>query len=419
MRENKYLYASYGSLVKGLCWCLFATSIPFSVFAADVVVDGFSYDSSLQRSSFLSINPNYEKILEASVADRRSHFFWKLRFDAQSLETDDNINSQIAGATFRAKFGYKLIESVEFKAKSNLSLESGRTQDIFGDQEPGSGIYPREVKITYTPFKDVVEIDAGMIHQRFFNMPIFIGNLGFIGLSEKVFYESERFDVGVRLQQLIPTSYTNSTRVGERENVPYFYTESLEATWRTSRWNFLKTRLSHFRYENLPSVVAFDSFIFGNTVTNTDVNNARFIYDFDGWVSQWAFEQKFSDSLAAQLQWQIVKNTAAPSDAGEGRMISIGVANDFGRWIAAVKFVDFFIESDAVPARYNSHAYGHNNRIGNALNFSLESKDWGVNFKADYVKADLLNQSIRRLDGLQQDNQQTIYFAVETMYEFI
>ena len=35
------------------------------------------------------------------------------------------------------------------------------------------------------------------------------------------------------------------------------------------------------------------------------------------------------------------------------------------------------------------------------------------------IKADLLNENTVRVNNLQQDNQQTIYFAVETMYDFI
>jgi hypothetical protein len=50
---------------------------------------------------------------------------------------------------------------------------------------------------------------------------------------------------------------------------------------------------------------------------------------------------------------------------------------------------------------------------------TFESKQWGVNFLASYVKADLLNPTTARIDGLQQDNQQTFYLAVETMYDFI
>ena len=72
-----------------------------------------------------------------------------------------------------------------------------------------------------------------------------------------------------------------------------------------------------------------------------------------------------------------------------------------------------------MPAAYNSYRLGHNNRIGNNYGLNLESKDWGVVFKVDYTEANLLNPAARRLDGLQQDNQQIFYISVETMYDFI
>ncbi len=420
MRENKYLYTSLRSVIKWMVWFLFGTGFSLNSMAQSIdSSDETYYDSSIQRSNFLTLNPDYYNQLEAEVAGRRTKLFWKLRFDGQSISTDDNINSQIAGANLVGKFSHKFIQDFEFKAKASLNLESGRSQAIFGDQEPGSGIYPREVLVQYTPFQEYLQVQAGLIQQRFFGEQLFVSRLPFMGFSEKVGISGKRYDVGVRLQQLIPTSYTNATRVSEREDIPYFYTESLEGGLKISRYNFVRGRLTHFRFENLPSVVAFDSFLYGNTVTNTDVNNAEFIYGFEGWLTSLSFEQKFTDAFSAQLHWNTIVNNKAPSDAGEAQTIGGTLAYDAGRWIFAGLYKNYFIESDAVPASYNSHLYGHNNRIGQGIGFRIESKDWGVHFIGDYVDADLLNQSPRRIDGLQQDNQQTIYFAVETMYDFI
>lgn len=416
MRENKKLQASFGSLYKVLFWCLFATSYPLAAFSQS---SDFVYDSSLQRSNFMSLSPDYVDKLEAELSDRRSVFFWKLRFYSQNLETASNINQQIAGATFRSKFTYRFLESLTFKAKGNLTMMTGRVQNIFGAQQVGTGIYPRELKLQYEPIADFLTLDFGMIHQRFFNNQLFVGNLGFVGTSQRMAYKQPRFEVALRTQQLIPTSYTNSTRVADRETMPSFYTESLEGKFLISRNNFINGRLTHFQYNNLPHIAAFQSFIYGNTVTNTDVNNAQFIYGFNGFMSQLTFEQRISDSLSAQVMWDVIKNNQAPSDAGEARKITLAVANDFGRWILSGSFTDYFIESDAVPARYNSSVLGHNNRIGNSLQLGVESKDWGVDFKLNYVKADLLNQATMRIDGLQQDNQQSIYLSVETLYDFI
>lgn len=379
------------------------------------------YDSSLQRSNF-SYNPSYEKNLEETLKkERRSVFLWKLRFDGESLQTDQNIQSQNVGAAFRAKYSYRLLENLDFKAKANMVFQSGRSQDLFGDLEPDSGVYPQELRLAWSPWKDRIEFSVGQINQFWFNEPLFIGgNAGFPGVSQTFkLINTDDFKLRVVTQQLIPTSTTLSTRVTEKERTPYLFTESLEANWSISRNNWLMGRVSHFNYDNLPRIVAFRSFIYGNTVTNTDQNNARFIYDFNGYIYQMAFEQKISNPLSAQVQWNTIVNSKAPSSAGEAQSLKFFLANDFGRWIGGLSYTDYFIESDAVPAVYNSHRLGHNNRIGHSVELNIESKDWGVIFRTQYTKANLLSDSLMRIDGLQQDNQQTFYLSVESMYDFI
>ena len=379
----------------------------------------YAYDSSIQRSNFTT-NPRYLRDLEEQISHRRAQFLWKLRFDAQSLETDDNIQSQLAGATFGLRFRYKIIDSVELRAKANLTLESGRSQDLFGDQEPGSGIYPREFLLRWGLYQDFVSIDTGLIQQTLSQSdPLFISNLAFPGVAENFEYRWGRNSIGLYLQQTIPSSYTRSARVAEREDIPYYYTETLKAMLGWNKFGFITGEVSHFRYENLPAIVAFDSFLYGNTVLAPDQTNGRFLYGFDGFRTRLGGEQKFSRNLAGQLFWTTIINNAAPSDAGESQSFYGSLSYDVGRWIVSGHYRNFFIESDAVPGSYNSHLLGHNNRIGNAYSFDLESKDWGVRFRGQFVQSDLLNESNIRVDGIQQNNQQSFYFSVETSYDFI
>lgn len=422
MRKDKYLHKARYIWTLLMKWCLIGTTL-LSVQTVEAVTSDeelILYDSSLQRSNFLSIDPQYQGILLEQIKNRRAVFLWKFRFDSQSLSTENNINSQNVGATVRGKFNYKLVDDLQFHAKVNLSLESGRSQDVFGDLEPSSGIYPRELKLQYRPFGDLFILDFGQLHQKWLNQPLFLGNLGFPGVKQTLGYANKRFAIDLVAQQLIPTSATLSTRVTEREETPTLTTETLQATYQISSLNFVKGRFTHYRYQNLPAIVAFESGIYGNSIGGFDQKNSFFEFEFDGFMTQLAFEQKISDSLSAQVQWDTIKNNEAPDSLGEAQSIRAWLANDFGRWIVAASYMNYFIEGDAVPAYYNSYRLGHNNRIGNAFELNLESKDWGVIFRGVYTEADLLRPSARRaLDGLQQDNQQTIYFAVETMYDFI
>ncbi len=420
MRDNRYLHTVPKGATYFLSWCLFATTLANP--CKGLAVEQVYYDSSLQRSNFLSFSPSYEKILEEQIKDRRSIFLWRLRFDSEGMQTAQNINSQIVGATGQGRFVYKLMEDLSFNAKVNLRLRSGRTQDLFGDLEPTSGIYPREINLKWTPFKDRLTLRAGQIHQNWFNEPMFLGNLGFPGLQQILEHSPESGKYGLKFitQQLIPTSSTLSSRVADREPTPQLYTSTLQGTYNISSHNFIMASATHYNYSRLPHVVASDSFIYGNSVANPDPNSAEFDFDFNGYFTHVTFEQKISHSFATQVQWSVIKNLKAPDELGEAQAFTLFLYNDFGPWIGGVTLRDYFIEGDAVPAAYNSHLLGHNNREGQRIEVNLESKDWGVIFRASYTKADLLSpRGSRAFDGLQQDDQQTFYFAVETMYDFI
>lgn len=396
-------------------WCLIVT-----IFV-DTAIAYEQYDSSIQRSNFLTIDPTYKKLLDEQIKERRAGFTWNMRFDAQSLQTDQNNQSQSVGATIGTQLNYKVIDRVSFKAKANLGLESGRSQDIFGDLEPNSGVYPRELKLSVIAIEDHLDLEAGQISQTWINEPLFIGGLGFPGASEKLKFENKRVKVNLRAQQLIPTSSTLSTRVQGKEATPSLMTETGEITWNISSNNFVLGRFTWFNYNDLPSNVAYWSRIYGNSPSNfgNDVNNSQFRYDFSGWIGQLAFEQKISNSLTAQIKHSVIKNEKAPSEVGEAQNTSLIIANDFGRWIVAGEYNNYFVESDAVPAFYNSYKMGHNNRIGNGFKLSVESKSWGIIFSGEYYKADLLRDQGPIASGLQQNNQETFYFKMETMYDFI
>ena len=377
------------------------------------------FDSSLQRSQFFPAKPNYEKKIEDQLFNRRSLFLWKLRFDSQSLETQQNIHSRNVGGTLLSKFRYRIMDQLDFKARANLNLEAGRYQDLFGDLEPGSGVYPREIKIQWRLFGDSTSLNFGQINQSWFNEGLFLGRLGFPGFSQRWGYKFRGYNIDFIGQQLIPTSSTLSTRVAQKEQIPYLFTESLQAYFKPTENNFLKARITHYKYTRLPAIVAFESFVYGNTVAAPDRNNSVFKYGFDGFLTQLLFEQKLGSDFSAQIQWSTIKNMMAPNNLGEAQSVKLSFGKEFRNWFIIGSLTNYFIEPDAVPAFYNSYRLGHNNRIGDSYQLIFESKKWGVNFLIHYTKANLLNSTVQRVDGLQQDNQQTFYFKMETLYEFI
>jgi hypothetical protein len=419
MRVYRYLHSRPKGRLFLLSWCLFATTFSISCKSYGEFLGADSF-SAMQRSNFLTIDPSYERYLLEQIKDRRTKFLWKYRFEGEGLSTADNINSQNVGGTVQGRLSYDVMDSLTFNARINLTLQSGRSQDIFGDLEPRSGIYPRALNLDWQPVKDRLSLKAGQIHQRWFNEPLFLGNLGFPGLQQRlVIYEKEQvFSLKATTQQLIPTSSTLATRVAEREPTPQLYTSTLQGQYKFSPRAFVDGSVTHYNYSRLPNIVAYESCLYGNSVISCDPRSSQFEYDFNGYMTQLTFEYSFTRAFTTQLNWNIIKNLKAPDDLGEAEAIRVSAAYDFGRWTMGGSYKSFFVEADAVPGFYNSHRLGHTNRIGNQSQISLESKDWGVIFRAAYIKADLLTPSTV-VAGLQQDDQQTFFISMETLYEFL
>ena len=403
---KRYVYGS-------ICGFLIGTAFCFSSQA--------QYDSSLQRSQFMGRSPVYERNLLREIEDRRSIFLWQMFFDLQTLGTDQNTQSQTVGFNINGKLDYKVMEQLDFRGRARLSFQSGRSQDLFGDLEPDSGIYPKDLRLRWRPLGEDLELAVGQISQSWFNESLFIGSLGFPGLLQRWIFQRPGFKLSLTAQELIPTSSTLATRVQDREATPSLFTQSIEASYQISLSNQLWGRFTLFQYNDLPSKVAFWSRIYGNSASliGNDINNAQFLYGFQGWMGQWTFEQKFSERLSAQFYYSALRNNRAPVELSELQKMDLQVVVDMGSWIVSGRYSDYFIEADAVPAFYNSALLGHNNRSGNAYGIALESKDWGVQFAFEYYKARLL-RDLGNLEGqLQQDNQETFYFTLETLYDYI
>ena len=419
MNKLSNLHSVIACLVFG---CLFVTTpIAFSQAGED------TYHSTIQDSRFLVPQPRYETKLWQSWKkddDQRVGLVWGLSLSGESFQTSSNIQSQTATYGFKAKFRYKIMDNLELRSKANLAFQSGRTQDIFGDLEPVSGIYLRRALLQWTPFGDWLKLDAGVISQRWLDNELFIrGGAGFPGARQYVKYKAKNYSVGFTAQQLIPTSATLSTQVAEKEATPTFNTQTLNGDVRLGKYNVGGAQFTLFQFANLPRVVAWESGKWGNNIVGGAVQdtNTRFRSNFGGWVSELWLEQKFTNNFSAQIGMDVIKNTQAEDSTGESQSIQLSAAYQSGQWVIAPSVNSYFIEPDAVPAFYNSSIYGHNNRIGTAYTLGVESKKWNTLFNISFIDSQILQEN-----GLtptpvrtQPEDQQTIYISVETAYDLI
>lgn len=359
---------------------------------------------------------NYERtsmLLSNKLQDSRLAMLWRISMSGESFSTV-NENSDVVGTRADFLVNYKLLEDLYFDAGIRFNLESGYSQSIFGEVEPGSNITPLDAVAEWRP-ASFFKMKAGIVSQGQWDLPIFLRRIAFPGASETFTLASDnkRYSVSFNAQQLIPTSSTLATRVREREDSPQLFTETIEVHADPVGWVKYHGRFSLFNFNKLPHQVAFDSQAYGNTINNGGPNTAEFVFGFNGMIIQNNFEFRFNSKIAAIVNWSIIKNNSAADSYNDAQMVNPGFALDFGKFILNPNVTFYFVESDAVPAFYNDFQFGHNNRQGINYQLSTEIKEWNIRFRAGYTDAKVLNDSF-----FQQDIKY-IYLTMDMAYDII
>lgn len=400
---NRYFVLRY--FIFSLVVAILSSLITKTAFAEDG-----GYSSVYTNSAFTS--ERISNVFAERLGNSRAGMIWRLGSYGESYSTA-NENSDLVGMRVDFLLRYKLMDNLNFDAGVRLTLESGYTQSIFGEIEPGSNVTPVNAVIDWN-VTDGLNLKAGIISQRHWEFPLLFRRIAFPGISESYSWDSANTNFYFKLnaQQLIPTSATLGTRVREREDSPNLFTESISLGYANKNFKYEVTG-SHFNFNKLPHQVAFESLKFGNTVDAGGPNTAQFVFDFNGWVLQNELEISITPRLAAQVNWSIIKNNAAPETYNDAQMITPSLAMDFKTFTLMPSVSFYFIESDAVPGFYNDFQFGHNNRQG--INYSLmtEMKNWGVKFGAGFTDAKNLNPSV-----FQQDIKY-FYLTMDIAYDVI
>jgi hypothetical protein len=199
----------------------------------------------------------------------------------------------------------------------------------------------------------------------------------------------------------------------DAERTPTFVTQSLYLKW-SDRSFGANLSANLFEYQNLPSLVAFESQKYGNTRTLiSGPNNSQFLYQFRGWFTSAGFNYRLNSLLEPFAYINVIKNEEAPETFNDAQLIGVGTKFHTTNYVFSFFYENYFAESDVVPAFYNAWAYGNTNKKGNGFELGMQFKKKNFRVRAQYYGADVINPN-----GLQQ-NQEYFYLGVETGYDKI
>ncbi len=410
----------------GLVTCVLSLSVQTTVFAQDGV------STTKTRTSTLSITPAVETQSIPSTGINSTSTLptpelgptgvkklYDLSIDimlgGNSYFNEMGERSQVAGMRLSPDFRYHLLPELDFNLNPSIQLVSGQTLFRFKDANSDNGIFLNEATLNWHLW-DIFILHAGAVNQGYLQSPLLVSDyLAFPGAKEEVVIYCDNLCVKFVAEQTIPTSYTLSTRTVDREGDPSFYAETVSAEWKIQKGIKVGAFGSMFTFQNLPSQVAFDSSINGNTVVAlAGPNSSVFAYDYGGYLAGGYVEARVNSVLNLRLSGQMIENTYAPQNYNQGQLMEL-TANyrTSSSLMLNPSMLAYFNESDTTPAYYNSSQLGHNNMQGIGGQVQMEFTKAKFKVTGRYVNGNPINYN------LNQAHQQFMLLQLETKNDIL
>ena len=294
-----------------------------------------------------------------------------------------------------------LLPKLSLNARLRLYWATGRAQSWYGGDGYSDGVNFDYAHIKYNPLS-VLELKAGAISLRYLESPQLVSSGPFPGALVKVIYpENKKFGISLTGLYSIPTSRSLDSDRIEKEKEPSFTTFTLEANTAKSYKNFyLKGIFTKFKYDQLPSKVAYESQLKGNSVLCYGGSDCMFKYGFSGYSFGLTAEMTVSNTLV-QLGITRHENSAAPTGYNRGDIASLSISIVHGELIYTPLVELFVNEQDSSVAYYNSTSYGNNNRQGYSISLELDYKK-RFTTSVKFIDADLIDATADRVTSRNQ-----------------
>lgn len=327
---------------------------------------------------------------------------------------EDDFNRDL---TFQLGLGLKAQKEIQktFRAVGELILrfERGNVQGLQReDNRRDNGIYLSQAFLEWEPW-DRVRLRFGALDQSTLESPLLISGQTFLGQSQSLGWNWLNSDFAIQAQQVVPTSARLSTRAIEKEPLPWFYTLGLSGQIKVSKAIEISGHATYYRFHLLPSQIANQSYLFGNTIDKLSINHAEFRYGFAGYTTRAEISLKPLAHWGLTFTTDYIENQLAPSDRGQGVVYALAPNYTLSSGTRlSLSLLSFLIHSDTSPAYYNSWQMGHNNRKGHGLEMEIQLKS-GLKFGGRYIQSQVLKET-----PVQKD-QTYFLFMMETDYESI
>lgn len=304
--------------------------------------------------------------------------------------------SQLVQLYLEPKLLMHITSDFKFRAKGSVSLSTARVQTRFEDPTFNT-LNLNELVLSYEP-SQWFHLEVGALDQNQLKSPMLVHERSFPGAMIKSHWVGERSSLQFKAQYSIPNSTSMESDRTKNEELPTFATQGVDWDWSPLSWARLSANVHHFTYNDLPSVVAYQSGRLGNEVIGVNASESYFAYGFDGFAQNLSLQFDIHERVKNNLKIQVVENLDAPSDRRRSQWTGLGFDFFFKDIVVSPEVAYFYAESDSVPALYSAVQLGRNNRQGMYYGLQVYFQNLGLRVSANYIKADVIER-----DPIQND----------------
>ena len=359
---------------------------------------------SLLSHAVLSNEPTQ---LQGLIQRQSSPFQWKIQLGNEMFANEIEESNLFVGRGVLAG-NVNLSSSVDLIFNASLQAKMGRSQSRYHTVQ-GNAFSLSKAYLQWQ--RSGFNVQAGAINQQHLNMPLLISSRPFPALKGEYQHSFGNLSLKVNLQQAIPVSESLESDRIEKEKNPSLRTFNLGSEYRWSPALKVMGSIGSFEYRNLPSKVAYESSLLGNTVPFPQQNNSQFAFPFRGYQLHLGLTGKIRRHLDGSIGFKQLENSEAPTGFNRGQLLYTQLSYSTSHGLLGLGGEIFYNESDSAPAYYNHKGYGNNNREGYKLFVQYDAYSSGIRMKLDFYNSNVIEAN------LYQNNQQILILSMETFYE--
>lgn len=302
---------------------------------------------------------------------------------------DNQTSARVFGTQIDLNYYYIFNGSLRSTIKGGAVLETGSNNSLnLKEFSPDRELILSEASLEWRPFESkTLQVKLGSLPLEGHQSPLLFGSSVFMGLQERITF-GEDYKISIEGLQSIPNNQTLASRAGGIEDgTPTFFMEKASLNLDGDLLS-IKASFAHFKYMHLSGAVANQSRFMGNDVGGTSATS-YFLYGFEGHNSTLEVKTNKNGYFRLSGSGEFLFNSKAPNGQNKGVLIHGDLS--FGDFSLGLSH--FRNERNSSPAYYNSKYYGHNNKKGVALEFSVRNVFEQFNFKARVAQFDLIDTS--------------------------